>query len=72
MLNAKGRLQDGDRDNKVRSENKVLFPIDAETVRAELFTQNVERAWHIFGPLVNDVEVRVGLNETARRSSDGS
>lgn len=35
----------------------------------ELLAQNVERSLYIFRPFVDDVEVRVGLNQTAWRSA---
>lgn len=35
-------------------------------MRGELLAEDVERRGHIFGPLVDDVEVGIGLNETTR------
>lgn len=62
MLNAKRRLQDRDRDNKVGSKNEVLFPINAETVRAELLSQDVECSCYVFGVLMDDVEISIGFD----------
>lgn len=33
LLNTRGRLEDGQRDNKVRSKDDLLLPVDAQAVR---------------------------------------
>ena len=71
MANSETGLQDTDRLDKVRCENQLLLPVNAQSVRRELLTQNVEGALHILRPLVDDVKVGIGLNETARRGSHG-
>lgn len=37
---------------------------------AELLAEDVESGTNIFGPLVDDVELSISLDETAWRSSD--
>jgi hypothetical protein len=63
-------LQDGDRHNKVRCQDDVLLEIDGKAMRAELLAKDVEGRGNILGPLVNDVEVGIGLNEATGRSTD--
>ena len=70
-LDTESRLEDSDRDNEVRSEDDVLLEINGQTVRRELLSENVECAVHIFGPLVDNVKVRVGLDQATWRSSSG-
>lgn len=64
--NTQTRLEDTDRFHKVRGENELVLPVDAETVRRELLSQDVEGTLHIFGPLVDDIEVGICLDETSR------
>lgn len=63
-------LQDTDGLDKVRGEDELPLPVDGKTVRGELLAKNVEQAIDILGPLVDDVEVRVSLDETAGGGSD--
>lgn len=71
MANSKTGLQDTDGLNKVRGKNEFLLPVNAQSVRRVLLVQNVEVAFHILGPLVDDVEVLVGFNQTARGGAQG-
>ena len=63
-------LQDSNRLDKVRSQNELLLPIDTESVRRELLFKDVESAFHILGPFVNDVKVGISLDETTRRGTN--
>lgn len=72
MLNTKGWFQDRDRNNEIRGKNEVLFPINTKTVWAELFAEDVQCSSDVLGIFVDDVEVGIGLDEAAGRSSDGS
>jgi hypothetical protein len=63
-------LEDGDRDDEVGGQDDVGFVVDGEPVRTELLAEDVERSVDIFGPLVDDIEVGVCLDEAARRSPD--
>lgn len=65
------RLEDAERHDEVGCQDDVLVPVDAQAVRAELLAQDVEQARNVFGPLVDDVEVGVGLDEAAGRGADG-
>lgn len=71
MANSKTGLQDTDRLDEVGSKDELLLPVDAQSVGRKLLTQNVEGALHILRPLVNDVKVGIGLNETAGRGTHG-
>lgn len=71
MTNAKGGLEDRDWLDKVRSENELVLPVKAQTVRRELLSENVESTIHILGPLVDDVKVGIGFNQTTGSSTDG-
>jgi hypothetical protein len=65
---AKTRLEDRDRNNKVRSENDVLLEINVQSVGRELAAENLQGTLNILGPLVDNVVV-LGLNKTARGCS---
>jgi hypothetical protein len=41
-LDAESGLQDGDGDDKVRGQDNVVLPVDVESVRGELLSENVE------------------------------
>ena len=71
MAHSKTRLQDSTRLDEVGSQDELLLPIDAKSVRRELLLENVEGALHILGPFVNDVEVGVSLNKTTGGSTNG-
>jgi hypothetical protein len=73
FLDAHGRsrLEDRDGDDKVGGQDELLVEVDGQTVRRELLAEDVESRRHIFGPLVDDVEVGISLDETAWRGSDG-
>lgn len=64
-------LQDTDGLDKVRGEDELPLPVNGQTVRGELLAKNVEQAVDVLGPLVDDVEVLVGLDETAGGGSNG-
>lgn len=68
--NTSAGLQDTDGLDKVRGEDELPLPVDGKTVRGELLAKNVEQAIDILGPLVDDVELRVGLDETAGGGPD--
>lgn len=72
LLNAvdAGGFEDGDWDDEVRGQDDVLLEIDAEAVRAELLAKDVQGRGHIFRPLVDDVELSIGLDETAWGRAD--
>jgi len=72
ILSAQARLEDAKRDNEIRGQDKILLEVDGETVGRELLAENVESALDILGPLVDDVEVGISLDETAGRSTDGT
>lgn len=71
MTHSSARLQDGDGFDEIRSENELLLPVNAQSMRRELLTQNVEVALHILGPFVDDVKVGISLNETTGRGTHG-
>lgn len=71
MAHSKTRLQDSNRLDEVGGQDELLLPIDAKTVRRELLLKNVEGAFHILRPFVNDVKVGISLNETTGRSTNG-
>jgi hypothetical protein len=72
LLDTSSGLQNRQRDNKVRGEKDVLLKVNAETVRRELLPKDVEGAVNIFGPLVDNVALRVSLNEAAGGSTNGT
>ena len=72
ILSAQARLEDAKRDNEIRGQDKILLEVDGEAVGRELLAENVESALDILGPLVDDVEVGISLDETAGRSTDGT
>jgi hypothetical protein len=41
-LDAQSGLQDGDGNDEVRGQDDVVLPIDVESVRGELLSENVE------------------------------
>ena len=55
---------------RLSSQDDVLVPVDCETVGRELLAEDVECGVNIFGPLVNDVEVGVSLDEATRGGTD--
>jgi len=65
VLDTERRFQDGDRDDEVGCQHHVVLEIDAQTMGRELLAQNVESSRDVFGPLVNNVEVGVRLDESA-------
>lgn len=67
---AEGGLEDGHGLDKVRGENQLPLPVDAQTVRRELLSQNVQQAGRVLRPLVDDVEVGIRLDQTAGRGAD--
>lgn len=71
MLDSNRWLQNTKRDNEVRGENEILLPVNTETVGVELFAEDVEETGNIFGELMNDVKIGVGLDETSWGGSDG-
>ena len=66
MLDAQGRLENGQGNDEVAGKKDVALPVDAQAVRRELLPKDVERTGNIFGPLVNYVEVAVRLHKTTR------
>ena len=66
MLDAQGRLENGQGNDEVAGEEDVVLPVDTQAVGRELLPEDVERAGDILGPLVNNVEVAVRLHETTR------
>lgn len=72
LLNAGGRLKDRQGHDKVRGEDDVLVKVDAQAVRGELLSKNVESALNILGPLVDNVARGVGLDQTAWRSANST
>lgn len=69
MPNPGTGLQDTNGLHKVRSKNELLVPVDAQPVRRVLFAKNVQGALQVFGPLVDDVKVLIGLDQTAGRGT---
>lgn len=65
-LNTKSRLENGDRNDKVRGKDQIVLKIDGETVGRELLAENVQGAFDVFRPLVDDVVVLVGLDQATR------
>lgn len=91
LLNAEGRdgLENAQRHDKIGSQYDILLKVNAQTVRSELRSENVEllesvksskskRIWetysalNILRPLVDDVTLGVGLDQTAWRSTKGA
>lgn len=71
MDNARAGLEDGDRDDEVRGEDQVVFPVDGETVGSKGLAENVDGAGQILRVLSDDVEVLVGLDEATWRGTNG-
>lgn len=71
MTHSSAGFQDRDGFDEIRSENELLFPINAQSMRRELLTQNVEGTLYILRPFVDDVKVGISLNETTGRSTHG-
>lgn len=69
MANSRAGLQDTDRLHEVRSQDKVLLPVNTQPMRRVLLAKYVQRALYIFRPLMNDVEVGIRLDQTARRGA---
>lgn len=66
----RSRLENGNWDDEVGCQDDVVLPVNGQTMGTELLAKNVECAFDIFGPLVDDVEIGIGLNETSRRSTN--
>jgi hypothetical protein len=66
MLDSEAGFENSDWGYEVRGEDYVVFPVDRETVRIKLFTEDVERPGYVFRPFVDDVEVIVSFDEAAR------
>lgn len=64
MTHSSAGFQDRDGFDEIRSENKLLLPVNAQSMRRELLAQDVESALHILGPFVDDVKIGISLNET--------
>lgn len=71
MAHSKTRLQNSNRLDEVGSQDELLLPIDAKSVRRELLLKDVEGTLHILRPFVNDVKVGISLNETTGGSTNG-
>ena len=69
MLDAERRFQDRERNDKIKGKNDILCPVDTQTMRIELFAENIAESGNIFGEFSNDVKVVVGFNKASRRSS---
>lgn len=65
MPNPRTGLQDTDRLHKVRGKNELLVPVNAQSVRRVLVAKNVKGALHVLGPLMDNVKVLIGLDQTA-------
>lgn len=63
-------LEDGDGNDEVGSEDVAVLEVDGETVGRELAVEHAQHAWNIFWPLVDDVVVCVGFDETSWGCSD--
>lgn len=63
-LDTGGWLEDGERDDEIRSKHDIIGEIDGQSVRRELLLENVQGACDVFGPFVDDVEVCVGFDES--------
>lgn len=68
--NARG-LEDRDGHDEVGCQDDVVLEVDGQAMRAELLAEDVEGRGNILGPLVDDVELGISLNEAAGRSTDG-
>jgi hypothetical protein len=66
VLDAETGLENGDWGHEVRREDYVVFPVNRETVRIKLLTENVECPGYVFRPLVDNVEVVISFDEAAR------
>lgn len=71
MSDLRDRLQDSDGLDKVRSQNELLVPVNAQSMGRVLLPQDVQSALDIFGPLVNDIKVFISLDQTARAGTQG-
>jgi len=71
MAHSKTGLQDSDGLDEVRSKDELLLPVNAQSVRRELLTKNVEGALHILRPFVDDVKVGIGLDKTTGGRTHG-
>lgn len=64
-------VQNAHRFDKVRGEDVLPLPVDAQAVGVELILENVQRTRHRLGPFVDDVEVGIRLNQATGRGADG-
>ena len=71
-VDTKSRLENGNRDNEIRSQDEVLLEIDCESVRVELLSQDVKGAGDISWVLSNDIKVAVCFDETTGRCTNSS
>lgn len=69
MANSRTGLQNTDGLHEVRGQDKLLVPVNAQSVRRVLLAKNVQGALNILRPLMNDVEVGIRLNQTTRRGT---
>jgi hypothetical protein len=72
LLDTKSRLQNRDRNNKVRSKNNVLIKVHTQSVRRELLSKNVKSTLNILRPLMDDVTIGISLDQSAGRCTDGT
>lgn len=69
VANTQRWLQDSNRLDKVRCQNVSSVPVNAETVGRKLISENIQQTINILRPFMDDIEVLVGLNQTARSGS---
>lgn len=72
LLNTKSRLQNRDRNNKVRSKNNILVKVHTQSVRRELLSKNVKSTLNILRPLMNDVTIGISLDQSTRGCTDST
>lgn len=59
------RFQNGKWHNEIRCEDHAFLEIDIEPVWGELGAKDVQGAWKILWPLMNDVVILIGFNQTS-------
>lgn len=72
LLNTKSRLQNRDRNNKVRSKDNVLVKVHTQSMRRELLSKNVKSTLNILRPLMDDVTIGISLDQTTGRCTDST
>lgn len=72
LLNTKSRLQNRNRNNKVRSKDNVLVKVHTQSMRRELLSKNVKSTLNILRPLMDDIAIGISLDQATGRCTDST